>query len=409
MVTSEDARNLDDAEDAGPNWFRTPGWLQDVIVGVLIALAAGAPNPEGPSLALAAIPATAVSVLIVVLVLPWGRRFPLPVLGFTVAVAALAPLWTTSTLGFLIAAAIAMFRVASLTTRRTTLIWGAAGMIILTVAAALSGPLGSQYARLLQPAVLLALAAAIGDASRHRRAYISAITERAERAERTRELEAERRVAEERLRIARELHDAAAHQIAAINLHAGVASNALPDRPVDAERSLEVIREAARGVLGEISALLRILRSTPEEAGGSPAEPAADLTQLDTLVDQFVRNGLTVTTSVVGDPSQLPGALGIVAYKVLQEGMANALKHGSDGRAQVDVTIQADELTLSVTNEQGPTRPATLESGQHGLIGVRERVQLFHGRVSAKETGTQFILLATIPYQPSGSTSRGTR
>ena len=94
MVTSEDARNLDDAEDAGPNWFRTPGWLQDVIVGVLIALAAGAPNPEGPSLALAAIPATAVSVLIVVLVLPWGRRFPLPVLGFTVAVAALAPLWT---------------------------------------------------------------------------------------------------------------------------------------------------------------------------------------------------------------------------------------------------------------------------------------------------------------------------
>jgi signal transduction histidine kinase len=376
---------------------------------VLIALAAGAPNPEGPRLVLAAIPATAVSVLIVALALPWGRRFPLPVLGFTVAVAALAPLWTTSSLGFLIAAAIAMFRVALLTTRRTTLVCGGAGMVILTVAAALSGPFGSQYARLLQPAVLLALAAAIGDASRHRRAYISAITERAERAERTRELEAERRVAEERLRIARELHDAAAHQIAAINLHAGVASNALPGRPADAERSLEIIREAARGVLGEISALLRILRSTPDEAGDSPAEPAADLTQLDTLVDQFGRNGLTVTTSVVGDVSRIPGAVGIVAYKVLQEGMANALKHGGDGRALVDVAIQDDQLILSVINELGAARPATLESGQHGLIGVRERVQLFHGHVTAKESGTQFILLTTIPYQPSVSTTRSTR
>jgi signal transduction histidine kinase len=281
-------------------------------------------------------------------------------------------------------------------------------MVIVTVAAALSGPLGSEYARLLQPAVLLALAAAIGDATRHRRAYISAITERAVRAERTRELEADRRVAEERLRIARELHDAAAHQIAAINLHAGVASNALPDRPADAERSLEVIREASRGVIGEISALLRILRSTPDETGDSPAEPAADLTQLDTLVDQFTRSGLAVTTSIVGDPSGLPAALGIVAYKVLQEGMANALKHGSDARAQVDVTIEAGQLTLSVTNQQGPARPTALESGQHGLIGVRERVGLFHGQVSAKGSGTRFVLLATIPYQPSVPTTRST-
>jgi signal transduction histidine kinase len=401
MDLSEDARNVHDAQAAGPTWFRTPRWLPEVIAGVVIALAAGAPNPEGPRLAEAAIPATAVSVLIVALVLPWGRRFPLPVLGFAVAVAALAPLWTTSTLGFLIASAIAMFRVASLTTRRITLICGGAGMVILTVAAAASGPLGSEYARLLQPAALVALAAAIGDASRHRRAYISAIMERAERAERTRELEAERRVAEERLRIARELHDAAAHQIAAINLHAGVASNALPDRLADAELSLELIREAARGVLGEISALLRILRSIPDERGDSPAEPAADLTQLDTLVDQFVRNGLAVTTSVIGDPNRLPGALGIVAYKVLQEGMANALKHGSDARAQIDVNIGADQLTLCVTNKKGPDRPATIESGQHGLIGVRERVQLFHGWVSAKESGTQFILLATIPYLPA--------
>jgi signal transduction histidine kinase len=409
MDTSKDSREAHDAEDAGPNWFRLPGWLQDVIAGALIALAACAPNPEGPRLAVVAIPATAVSVLIVAFALPWGRRFPLPILGFTVVVAALAPLWTTSTFGFLIAAAIAMLRVASLTTRRTTLVSGGAGMIILTIAAALSGPLGSQYARLLQPAVLLALAAAIGDASRHRRAYISAITERAERAERTRELEADRRVAEERLRIARELHDAAAHQIAAINLHAGVASNALPNRPADAERSLEVIREAARGVLGEISALLRILRSTPDEVADSPGDPAADLTQLDTLVEQFARNGLTVTTSVVGDASQLPGALGIVAYKVLQEGMANALKHGSGARAQVDVTIESGQLTLSVTNELGPAGLATIESGQHGLIGVRERVQLFHGQVTAKASGNEFILLAKVPYFTSVSSSRSIR
>lgn len=118
---------------------------------------------------------------------------------------------------------------------------------------------------------MVGFAAAAGDASRSRRAYIDTITERARRAEETKESEARSRVAEERLKIARDLHDVMAHQIAVISMHAGVASQALPTRPDDAERALATIRQAARTVLGEIASLLRVLRAAdPSRAGQAP-------------------------------------------------------------------------------------------------------------------------------------------
>jgi signal transduction histidine kinase len=379
--------------------FRPPAWVTDVFTGVILLLAAFAPSPDDVSGVSGTPVITVVSLLAVAIILPLRRRFPLPILGVCVVAAVLAPLWAASTVGFLLATAIAMYRVALVTTRRTTVVSAAIAIAILVGGILLTGVVGWQYARLVQPAALLAVAAAIGDATRNRRAYIDAITERAIRAERTRELEAERRVTEERLRIARELHDAAAHQIAAINLHAGVASNALPDRPDDAERALEVIRASARSVLGEISALLRVLRSTPSAANAVLVEPVVNLAALDDLVEEFERSGLRVTKRIAGDFTLVQGAVSIIAYKVIQEGMANALKHGADGAVQVDVAIGDDLVTVRITNRVRPLADTVhADSGRHGLIGMRERVESIHGSMSAVDANGRFVLTATLPF-----------
>lgn len=379
--------------------FRPPVWATDVFAGLIVVLAGFAPNQEGTP-APAGHPAiTVLSLAALALILPLRRRFPLGILGLCGAVTVLAPLWAASNFGFLIATAIVTYRVALVTNRWMTVVATAITIVILVAGTVFTGTVGWQFAHLLQPAALLAVAAAIGDATRHRRAYIDAITERALRAERTRELEADRRVTEERLRIARELHDAAAHQIAAINLHAGVASNALPDRPEDAERALEVIRASARSVLSEISALLRVLRSTPATAHALVLEPTADLTALGTLVEEFERSGLGVTKNIVGDLTQLQGAVSIIAYKVIQEGLANALKHGADATARVDVTAADQRVTVRITNRVGP--PAgDLDggSGQHGLIGMRERVESVRGSMSTSDAHGLFTLFATLPF-----------
>jgi signal transduction histidine kinase len=387
------------AHSAGPvARFRLPAWATDVFTGVILLLAAFAPNPDDVVGVVRNLGLTVVLLLAVALILPLRRRFPLSILGGSIAMAVLAPLWAASTLGFLLAAAIAVHRVALVTNRRTTVITAAIAIAILVGGTALTGTVGWQYARLVQPVALLAVAAAIGDATRNRRAYIDAITERAIRAERTRELEAERRVTEERLRIARELHDAAAHQIAAINLHAGVASNALPDRPEDAERALEVIRASARSVLSEISALLRVLRSTPSSPRAQVAEPVVNLAALDDLVEEFERSGLRVTKRIAGDLAQVQGAVSITAYKVIQEGMANALKHGADATAQVDVVIADEQVTVQIMNRVRPlANTVHADSGQHGLIGMRERVESVHGSMSTDDAGGRFILTATLP------------
>lgn len=218
---------------------------------------------------------------------------------------------------------------------------------------------------------IIAAATAIGDATRTRREYVIAITERAVRAERTRESEASRRVAEDRLRIARDLHDVVAHQIAVINLHAGVASAALPDRPESAEQSLQTVRQAARSVLAEIGDLLAMLRTTTAEADAADHQVFATLAQLDPLVRQFADVGLSVQRHVLGDLTDLPPAVDVVGYRVVQEALTNAHKHGAGG-AELTITRDVDQLVIEVANRHGAAGTAT--GSGHGLDGIRERV-----------------------------------
>lgn len=247
---------------------------------------------------------------------------------------------------------------------------------------------------------IIAFAVAAGEALHSRRALIESMTERARRAEETREEEARRRVIQERLRIARELHDAAAHQIAVINLQAGAATAALAgNRREDTERALGSIRLSARNVLSEIAALLVVLRSEDEEAPTNLA-PGRGLADLAPMLGGFEQAGLHVCGSHDAGLPSLPGAVDVVAYKAIQEALTNAHKHGAGGTVELNVGVERQQLHIHVTNRIAlPPRRAVIASG-YGLAGIRERVASVHGELHTGTDGGTFTLDISLPLDP---------
>ncbi len=394
MSRDERARGTDVTVPAPPHPV-VPPWVGDIVAAALIALAAFAPfpgaefRPDGwPSTLLVLAPAA---------VLPFRRRWPIPVLAVCLAIYGIASAIGLLSPGAGLAVAIAMFGVANRSTRRTTIVVGGISVAVVFV---LSIPAATENVfdpRVFQFVLAVALAAAAGDGTRSRREYIAAITERAERAEQTREAEALRRVTEERLRIARDLHDAVAHQIAVISLNAGVASSALDANPDRAREALGTIRGAARTVLGEIGDLMTMLRA--DEPAAVIAAPQYGLDQLDDLLDQFRASGLDVHARVEGDVGELPGTVGLVAYRVIQEGLTNAHKHGAEHRAHLLLEAAPEHLRIVVTNPTaGAPDPGAGASGSGvGLVGLRERVAAVRGTVQAGPAPGGFRLVAEIP------------
>lgn len=299
--------------------------------------------------------------------------------------------------GLVVATALAVFTLALRAPRvRSLPATALTGLVLLwlTSASGYGGP---------QPTLIVLLAGAIGDATRSQRANVAAATERAERAEHTREALARERVTAERLEIARDLHDVVAHQIAVINLHAGVAGSALRDRPGDAEASLEVIRRASRTVLTEIGDMLAALRDPDADGDAGPL----GLAELDEVVHRFGLAGLAVTVRVSGDRYELPGSTDITALRVIAEALTNAHKHGADGHAHVLLEYGRHSLRLTVANSVSPTGPASGEPAtdargvlgtSHGLIGVRERVESVRGTLRYGPSGTgTWLLVADLP------------
>jgi signal transduction histidine kinase len=264
------------------------------------------------------------------------------------------------------------------------------GVAVLSVACALAvGATGPQYG------LVVLLGGALGSAISSQRAVVAAATERAERAERTQEALARQRVAEDRLGIARDLHDVVAHQIAVINLHAGAATGALRDRPEDAERSLTIIRQASRTVLTEIGDLLHTLRDPAQATIGPPG-----LAQLDDVVRELAVHGLDVTVRVSGEPEQPSGTVDVTALRVIQEALTNAHKHGSEGRAHVLVEHLPRSLHLSVANPVPPgAAPGAGIGTRQGLVGMAERVESVRGTLTYGATGTgTWLVVADLPY-----------
>ncbi|MFD6138440.1 sensor histidine kinase [Promicromonospora sp. NPDC060271] len=318
------------------------------------------------------------------------RRRPVLTLAATVALVWLSVPLGLFNPGVVLAVAIATFT-ASGALPRWRALWLALGAGVLVsgagVVAISRGP--------MQFLLLVLLFGALGDMIRVQREQFTAVTERAERAEATREALANQRVAEDRLAIARDLHDAVAHQIAVINLHAGVAGSALRERPDDAEHSLAVIRQASRTVLTQIGDLLATLRDPAPPDAGPGASPVG-LAQLDEILRQFRGHGLDVTVRRLGEARELPAAVDVVALRVIQEALTNAHKHGVEHRAHVVLEYLPDRLHVTVVNPV-PARVTAAAAG-HGLVGARERVEAVRGTLTHGRAGVgSWALDADLP------------
>lgn len=237
------------------------------------------------------------------------------------------------------------------------------------------------------------LAAVTGVAVRSQRAVVAAAHERARQAEATREEEAQRRVAEERLRIARELHDVVAHHISVINVQAGVAGHLLRSDPNKAVEALGHVREASQIVLSEVPGLLGLLRTADDQLERSPAPNLADAEE---LVEAVRRSGLDVTWRTTGSPVPLAPGADLTAYRVLQEAFTNAFRHGS-GSALAVLGFDAAGCVLEVRNERmGHLAPAGVE--RHGLVGMRERVAAVGGELTVGPEGARdWVVRARLP------------
>jgi signal transduction histidine kinase len=202
-------------------------------------------------------------------------------------------------------------------------------------------------------------------------------------AERERDLAAREAVVEERARIARELHDAIAHDVSLMVVQAGAERRALDDESPTKE-VLETVEHIGRGALTEMRRLVGMLRSSE---GAEPLAPQPALRDLPTLVAQVREAGLPVELSVDGEPRELPVGLELSAYRIVQEALTNALKHAGEARAAVRIRYAPDSLELEVVDDGGgATEP--LGGGGHGLVGMRERVALYGGRFEASRRAT---------------------
>ncbi len=298
------------------------------------------------------------------------------------------------------ASVVLLFNVALRYDRKTAITAGILGLVVLlscvgfVVSSDFFGP------ELLAGLAWPALAVAAGDAERSRRESIAAANERAARAEATREADARRRVIEERLHIAREVHDVIAHQIAVINVQAGVATYLFDTKPDEAKTALSTVRSSARQVLDELAGILSVLRSSDDE--GASNDPAPTLHDLPAMIDSFEQVGLRVSFETVGESLHLPDSTAIAVFRTVQEALTNAHKHG-DGHARVRLSQQPEAVEVTVTNRI-PERAAEIPTSGFGLLGMRERAHAVGGEVSAeREPNGSFLVKARFPMvKPSG-------
>jgi signal transduction histidine kinase len=196
---------------------------------------------------------------------------------------------------------------------------------------------------------------------------------------RTRAEEARRRAGEQRMAIARELHDVLAHHISLISVQAGVALHLMDEQPEQARTALTAIRQASRESLGELRSVLELLRHGEE---GAPRAPAPALEALDALVERTSAAGLPVTVEVTGTARPLPAAVGLAAYRIVQEALTNVTRHaGRPATATVRLGYAPDQLTVEVTDD-GPGAEDTSGTGS-GLLGMAERAAALGGHLDA--------------------------
>ncbi|MFI5709455.1 sensor histidine kinase [Kribbella sp. NPDC051620] len=232
-----------------------------------------------------------------------------------------------------------------------------------------------------------------------RRALLQALRDRADQAERERDLRAERVVVAERRRIAREMHDVVAHRVSAIALQSGALTMTAPDEHT--EQVAEVIRRTSTTALTELREILQVLR---DEQPGEPGHVAPALSAVPVLVDDARATGLEVKLTMPDPVPEPAPAVGRAAYRVVQEALTNAAKHAPGQAVNVAITADADELTVEITNPRAGTEQTHPRSDREGvpgagfgLVGMRERVLLAGGVLEVGWVGDRFRVRVVLP------------
>jgi signal transduction histidine kinase len=253
---------------------------------------------------------------------------------------------------------------------------------------------------LFSNALILAVCFFLGRTVQTRRDYTRALEDRARTAEENREATAREAVLDERRRIARELHDVVAHHISVMGVLATGARRTLYRDPDIADETLKTIEDTGRATLREMRRLLDVLRTDAEPAE-APVEPQPGIAGLEALAAQVREAGLPVHLAVDGDPTTLDPGVDLIVYRIVQEGLTNALKHAGPATAEVRVRMTGDALELEVSDDGRGPRPADVpQPDGHGLVGMRERVSLYGGHLQTgprREGG--FLVRARIPLE----------
>ena len=202
--------------------------------------------------------------------------------------------------------------------------------------------------------------------------------------------------AEERARIARELHDTIAHAVSVMVLQAGAVRHKLPEAHAEHKNALRDVEQTGRTALTDMRLLLDAMRDADDH--GSELAPQPGLERLDRLLDEIGRSGLPVQLRVTGDRFPLPGGLNISAYRIVQEGLTNVLKHANAGEAVVSLGYAPDQLSIEIQDNGRGVAPGNGHHPGHGLIGIRERVRLYDGEMTTNTPdGGGFQLRVRLP------------
>lgn len=366
------------------------GLFVTIAVGLIITadLASGAPGTRGPGVV-----AYGFAVMLGVLMV-LRRRWPIGTLVTSLLLLAVYHKLSYPPVGIAVPTAAAVYSAAE----RGHLRWAAgSATLFLIVTTAIRVRQGDErldflFGYELVTAVTLTTAViALGDAVRSRRGWQAETLRREEQAEMQHRQASARRVTEERMAIAREVHDVIAHTVSVISIQADVASEALEDDPVATRSALAAIRDASGSALADLRATLHLLR-----AAHAPRRPLGGLAQLDRVVSTAADSGLEVTVDVRGEPSAVPGVVDAAAHRIVQESITNVLRHARATVARIELCYGQHALTLRVTDD-GCGADGT-EVGL-GIAGMDERVALLGGSL---RTGTRsqggFEVEATLPF-----------
>jgi signal transduction histidine kinase len=241
-----------------------------------------------------------------------------------------------------------------------------------------------QAPTVISNALLIAAVWLLGHFVGVRRVYVGQLEERTAELEQAREELARRAVVEERLRLARELHDVVAHAMSVIAVQSGVGAHVADSRPEEVGKALAAIETTSRAALTELRRLLGVLRQDSEPQAS--LTPMPGLANLDSLLAEVGKAGLAVRVRVEGTPLQLPAGVDLSAYRIVQEALTNVVKHAGPAHAQVTIRYRGQEVAVEVTDDgRGAVPPVGDGRGRtgHGLIGMRERVAAFNGDLEA--------------------------